>query len=129
MGETPKDQNEPVLEVPPMGGAADEQASTNIEEPVPLPDIKKRDDVAIRKAREKHDQLQREEDTRKFMAASKIKQQVVPINQTAVPPAEIASFLQQPEQPSQDSIRKKGPNVIQKSLRNALEFLGIKIKY
>lgn len=123
MEETPKTPDDQASEMPPMGGAVEEQASTNAGEAATLPDLKKRDDAAIRKAREKRAQMEQDERTRKAMARSKINQTVVPINPEVVAPAEIPSFLQQPNQPPQNSPERKGPNAVQKFLR---KILGIK---
>lgn len=123
MEETPKTPDDQTSEMPPMGGAVEEQTSTNAGEAATLPDLKKRDDAAIRKAREKRAQMEQDERTRKAMARSKIDQTVVSINPGAVEPSKLPPFLEQPKQAPQDSIERKGPNAVQKFIR---KILGVK---
>lgn len=114
MGGTPDKLNDPSLNVPQEEGISPKETT-----PLSEGNQAERDDRAIQKAREKREQLERDEQTRRFMQKSKIEQKIVSLNPDDVKPAELPSFLQQPKQPAQNPT----PNAFQKFLR---KLLGIK---
>src|SRR3989338_4281970 len=126
MGGTPDKLNNPSSDVPQeipsahtpnldrqKGGA---QETTPLSENEGSENTTGRDDEAIRKAREKHAQAERDDRMRAFMQTSKIKQKIVPLNPDEAKPAELPSFLEQPKQPAQNP----EPNAIQKFFRRIL---------
>ena len=122
MGATPDKLSDPTSTAPQEIPHLDSQGGMSPRETTPLSegiDEAGRDDRAIQSAREKREQLERDENTRRFMETSKIKQKIVPLNPDDIKPAELPPFLQQAKQPAQGP----GPNVLQKFLR---KILGIK---